>query len=95
MINSFNKDCQTLISTSSKVGTGFDFKKLDCLILAIDIKEYFSQFLGRVFRRNDIEPIVFDLVDKNNVIQSHFRTRKKTYENLGGVIKLLYIITSY
>lgn len=88
----FDKNCQTLIGTSSKVGTGFDFKKLDCLILAIDIKEYFSQFLGRIFRRNDIEPIVFDLVDNNSIIQNHFRTRKKTYTDLGGIINTDYVI---
>ena len=52
----------------TKTGTGFDHPKMDCLILASDLESYFVQILGRVLRRPDIKPIVFDFVDDNPAI---------------------------
>ena len=82
----FDKNCRILIGTTSKVGVGFDHDKLDALILASDLEEYFIQYLGRVFRRHDTIPIVFDLVDNNPVLKRHFATRKSTYMEAGGRI---------
>ena len=80
----FNKDARILIGTLQKVGTGFDHDKLDALLLATDLEAYFIQILGRVFRKKDTEPIVFDLVDNNPILKKHFQTRKETYEEHGG-----------
>ena len=83
----FNKDCRILISTTSKAGIGFDHARLDALILASDLEDYFIQYLGRVFRRIDVIPIIFDLVDDNPILKKHFSTRKKVYTECGGKIQ--------
>ena len=44
------------------------------------------QYLGRVFRREDVHPIIFDLVDNFNSLKRHYYTRKKVYEDSGGEI---------
>lgn len=80
----FDKEARVLVASIQKVGTGFSHDKLDMLILACDTEEYFLQYLGRVFRRPDVIPIVLDLVDKNPILRRHWRTRKKVYENAGG-----------
>ena len=81
----FNKESRILIGTCQKVGVGFDHKKLDALLLATDIEEYFIQYLGRVFRTRDKIPIVFDLVDDQQTLKRHYNTRKDTYLKHGGV----------
>lgn len=83
----FDRECRVLIGTTSKAGVGFDHDKLDALILASDLEEYFIQYLGRVFRRLDITPIVFDLVDDNPILKRHFATRKAVYLESGGRIE--------
>lgn len=82
----FDHDARILVGTTSKCGTGFDFPKLDCLILASDIQQYYIQALGRVLRRPDVEPIVFDLVDENHILRWHFETRAEVYKKIGGKI---------
>jgi superfamily II DNA or RNA helicase len=82
----FNRDARILIATFQKVGTGFSHDKLDMLVLATDAEEYFIQYLGRVFRRPDVEPIIFDIVDDNPILKRHFLTRKKVYQEAGGKI---------
>jgi superfamily II DNA or RNA helicase len=82
----FNKESRILVGTTSKCGTGFDHAKLDTLILASDIDAYFIQVLGRIFRRQDTIPIVFDLVDNNGVLIKHFKNRKEVYNKIGGKI---------
>lgn len=82
----FERSCRILVGTTSKCGTGFDFAKLDTLILASDVKEYFVQVLGRVLRRPDVCPLVFDLLDDNPILLSHFFERVKVYKELGGRI---------
>ena len=82
----FDKNVSVLVGTASKIGVGFDHKNLDCLILASDVEAYFIQFLGRVFRREDVEPIILDFVDTNPTIRKHFRTRKAVYLKHGGKV---------
>ena len=82
----FDHDARILVGTTSKCGTGFDFPKLDCLILASDIQQYYIQALGRVLRRPDVEPIVFDLVDENHILRFHFESRVEVYKKIGGKI---------
>ena len=83
----FDKDARILIGTTGKVGVGFDHPRLDTLLLASDLEEYFIQYLGRVFRREDVEPMVFDLVDNNNILKKHFSSRKNVYLEVGGIIQ--------
>lgn len=84
--NEFDTGCRVLVATVSKVGVGFSFDKLDMLVLACDLKEYYLQFVGRVFRKPDVVPIVIDIVDKNPVLYRHFKSRDKVYRDCGGTV---------
>ena len=55
--------------------------------MASDIQAYFIQYLGRVFRRKDVIPIVFDIVDKNPILERHFKVRRATYLEHGGGVR--------
>lgn len=83
----FNRESRILIATGQKCGTGFDHDKLDTLVLASDFEEYFVQYLGRIFRKKESQPIVYDFVDKNGILEKHFKTRKEIYIEHGGKIK--------
>lgn len=83
----FDRGARILIATFQKVGTGFSHDKLDMLLLASDIEEYFLQYLGRVFRRPDVEPVIIDIVDRHPILKKHFNSRKKIYEESGGRIE--------
>jgi superfamily II DNA or RNA helicase len=82
----YNKNSQILIGTVGKIGTGFDHPKLDSLLLAADMVEFYIQFLGRVMRTKK-DPIIIDLVDDHPILQTHYYKRKKVYLEHGGVIK--------
>jgi superfamily II DNA or RNA helicase len=86
---SFNRDARVLVGTTGKCAVGFDHDKLNTLILATDLEQYFIQALGRIFRApNDVagKPMVFDLVDNNSLLLKHYTSRKKVYLEHGGVI---------
>ena len=83
----FETTARVLVGTCQKVGTGFDHPKLDTLILAADVQEYFIQYLGRIFRTKDSEPLIFDLVDNNGILRKHYSTREKVYREHGGIIR--------
>lgn len=83
----YNVTSRILVGTNSKCGTGFDHAKMDALLLACDLEQYFVQYLGRVFRTKDVKPIIFDLVDDYSLLSKHFNTRQKIYSELGGEIK--------
>ena len=82
----FDRECRILVGIHQKVGTGFDWPIADALLLATDLDAYFIQALGRIFRRRDTVPIVFDLVDKNFILTKHFKSRSEVYEKVGGKI---------
>ena len=82
----FDRDARILISTFQKVGTGFSHDRLDMLILACDTEEYFMQYLGRVFRRPDVKPIICDLIDNHPILKKHFKNRLQVYTEAGGTI---------
>jgi len=82
----YNPNARIMVATISKAGVGFDHPKMDTLILAGDVEGYFIQYLGRVFRREDVHPIIFDIVDDFGSFKRHYYTRKKIYENHGGKI---------
>ena len=87
----FDKDARVLVGTTQKMGTGFDHPRMDTLILASDIKEFFIQYLGRIFRRKNSNPVVFDLVDDHGILQYHYKERAKVYKEHGGKLKPYYI----
>lgn len=80
-------DCRILIATYSKSGVGFDFPKLDMLIVAGDVEESWLQYLGRIFRREYNFPIVVDLVDKFRPFKNHSDSRIELCKECGGMIK--------
>ena len=84
----YDEDARVLIGTLSKVGTGVDHKKLNVLILATDVKAFFIQTLGRIFRKTDTVPIVIDFVDNDPILKRHYKTREKIYKEVGGLIKI-------
>lgn len=83
----YGHDSRILIGTTSKCGVGFDHPRLNSLILASDIEQYFVQFLGRIFRTQKVEPLVFDIIDNNPILKKHARTRRAVYIEHGGVVK--------
>ena len=83
----YKQESRILVGTAQKVGTGFDHPLLNSLILACDVEQYFIQYLGRVFRRTDTQPTIFDFVDKYGLLEKHFKTRKDIYVEHGGVVK--------
>tara|TARA_B100001989_G_C24267493_1_gene329990 strand:+ start:181 stop:543 length:363 start_codon:yes stop_codon:yes gene_type:complete len=83
----FNYNSRVLVATVQKAGVGFDHPKLDSLIIASDVEEYFIQYLGRVFRTQHTVPMIFDIVDNNSILLSHYYTRRKIYIQHGGIVK--------
>lgn len=83
----FDKEARILIATFQKVGTGFSHDKLDMLILATDAESYFLQYLGRVFRTQEVSPIIVDIVDHHPVLKKHFKSRRVIYQQAGGKIE--------
>ena len=84
----FNKDTRILISSFSKSGVGFDFQKLDMLIIASDVKNMIIQYTGRVFRKINHIPIIIDIKDKCHILNSHLKERVNYYKSIGGKINL-------
>jgi superfamily II DNA or RNA helicase len=85
--NTFDKSARVLVGTTQKVGVGFDFPRLDTLLLATDVENYYIQYMSRVFRTRDNHPIIFDLVDNNHVLRKHFKKRETVYLEQGGFIE--------
>jgi len=83
----YEQKSRILVGTSSKAGTGFDHPRLNALILASDIQAYFIQYLGRCMRTEEVVPLIFDIVDRNPILDKHFKVRKVTYLEHGGNIK--------
>lgn len=87
----FDQNCEILVASYQKAGTGFNFIKLNCLVLATDILEQTTQSLGRVFRvKNPIfKPIIIDIYDNANscaALEKHYEKRIEVYRKSGGKI---------
>ena len=94
-ITTYDRNSRIIVASISKGGVGFSYEKLDSLIIASDCisdetEEYMIQYLARVFRREDVNPIVFDIVDSHNTLKKHFAVRKRVYQKSGGIIKDFY-----
>jgi superfamily II DNA or RNA helicase len=86
----YEQSSRILVGTVQKTGVGFDHPKLNTLVLCSDVEQYFVQYLGRVFRREDTDPIIFDLVDNYSLLLKHFKTRNSVYVEHGGIVKDFY-----
>ena len=84
-------DSRILIGTISKISTGFDAKNvaidfdgidIDTLIFTASTKSHnlHIQSIGRVFRSDC--PTILELVDDNRISKSHWRARKKNYDEM-------------
>ena len=86
-----SKECnytsRILIATYSIAGVGFDHSKLDLMIGAADVLENFTQYIGRIFRRDDVSAIYIDLIDEMSTIKKHSMERLKICKELGGEVK--------
>lgn len=80
---------RVIVGCHGKLGTGFDYPCLNALILATDVRDYFVQIIGRIFRspRVDSVPLVFDLVDDHSVLKKHFKDRCVIYKEIGGIVQ--------
>ena len=85
--NTFDPTSRIIVASLQKCGVGFSHDLLDSLIIASDMEEYFIQYLARVMRTEEVEPIIFDLVDNHKGLKKHFGQRKKVYMKAGGNIK--------
>lgn len=83
----FDSESRVLVATVQKVGVGFDHPRLNTLLIAGDLQEYFLQYLGRVFRTEEGVPVIFDLVDSFGVLNRHYLERRRVYLDHGGRIK--------
>ncbi len=83
----FNENARILIGTAQKCGVGFDHPKLNTLLIASDLLEYFIQYLGRVFRTETVEPMIYDIVDEHSILYKHYLKRRKVYIEHGGTVK--------
>ena len=91
----YDKKSRIIVSTLSKGGEGFSYKILDSLIIASDCissetEEYMIQYLSRVFRTENVSPLVFDIVDNHHTLKKHFAIRKRVYIKAGGTVKDFY-----
>lgn len=83
----FCYDSDVLVSSYSKSGVGFDFPKLDTLVIASDVESFIAQYHGRIFRRRDVNPLVVDIVDDFHVFRRHWNTRRKYYESCSARVE--------
>lgn len=83
----FDFNCRILVSSLSKSGIGFDFPKLNMLLLPADVEEGIEQYIGRVFRNWDHIPVVVELThSKYRPFYKHINTRKDVYRRCGGTV---------
>ena len=83
----YEQKSRILVGTTGKCSTGFDHPRLNTLLLASDIQSYFIQTLGRIFRTEDGIPMVIDIVDRNPILERHYKVRRSVYIKHGGKIK--------
>lgn len=77
-----------LIATGQKIGEGFDFPRLDTLMLAapISFEGRLEQYVGRLHRdyMNKRDVIVYDYIDSHiSVFKNMYAKRLRTYKRLG------------
>ena len=83
-----NDETMILIATGSLIGEGFDFPRLDSLMIAtpISFKGVVEQYVGRLNRDypGKDKVIVYDYIDHHiPFFQSMYHKRLKTYRQIG------------
>ncbi len=75
-----------IVGTYGKIGTGYNNKTLNMLILAVDIKDMSSinQKEGRIRQHNNL---IIDVVDCFPTLYSHQKNREKWYKIRGATIE--------
>lgn len=97
------QDSQVLIAIMKKAGTGFDEQyacpefggeRIDTVVYCSSFKEINAliQYGGRSFRCES--PLLIHLVDRNSIIENHWRLSKKYYQS-GEYLKNVNIKTVY
>ncbi|MBI4765092.1 MAG: DEAD/DEAH box helicase [Deltaproteobacteria bacterium] len=78
---------KVLIATSQLIGEGFDLPALSNLFFGTPIKfeGRVKQYIGRILRtdKGKETPVVYDYVDRPEVLWASHRARKRAYEDLG------------
>lgn len=82
------EESMILIATGQKIGEGFDFPRLDTLMLASPVSSSgtLEQFVGRLNRdyAGKKEVVVYDYIDSHiKVFNNMYARRLKTYKNIG------------
>ena len=80
-------DADIIIATFSKLGTGFDDKRLKTLVLASDVVEYFEQYSGRVLRESSGDVLFVEFIDNFGPLWAHWRKREVFYKSIGAHIR--------
>lgn len=76
---------RVLVAGMKKAGVGFNDPTLTMLILVTDRKSV-EQLEGRIRTTNNI---IYDLVDDNKTLESHWRIRSAWYDKRGAVIETI------
>ena len=88
MLRTLRSESLILVATGQKIGEGFNFPRLDTLMLAAPIRfeGRLTQYVGRLNRvyegKKDV--VVYDYVDLHiPIFDRQYRSRLKTYKGLG------------
>ena len=93
-MNSLNRDeSMVLVATGQLVGEGFDFPRLDTLIMATPVswKGLVEQYAGRLNRDYEGKEnvIIYDYIDANiKVFDNMYAKRLKAYKRIGYALKV-------
>lgn len=85
----FSYDCRILVATYSVSGVGFNYPKLNMLIVGSDVVESHQQYIGRVIRCQTVIPVIIELIDNDFTLKKHLKSRIEIYNEIGGVVKKL------
>lgn len=86
-----NNQSVVLVATGQKIGEGFDFPRLDTLMLAapVSFEGRLEQYVGRLHRDHEgkKEVVVYDYIDSYiRVFKRMYSKRLRTYRQLGYLI---------
>ncbi len=88
MLNVPREETLILIATGQKIGEGFNFPRLDTLMLAAPVKfeGRLIQYVGRLSRKHEgkKDVVVYDYVDSHiGFFDRQYKNRLRTYKKLG------------
>ena len=86
VLDNDNISKRVLISTCQKIGTGVSINKLNCLILATDVVNYYIQYASRILREKGQDALIIDIVDDHKTLYKHLADRVDVYREIGANI---------